>query len=281
VTRLAVVLSALVLGWSAPAAAQGDCFPGPESNEAKTLAIFAVPLAFSRAAAPDLLPGFKGGLELAYLPKVSDAIATPTTCRPGKGPEHTDLLFALPRPRIGMPLPLGFALQASWVPPVRVNGVKANLFGISLEKAFGRLDGFVAAIRAHATFGSVRGPVTCDDAALEDPASECFGGTRSDDRLRPNIMGLDLALGGSLADGRLRPYGGAGYSRLQPRFQVNFTNRFGELDSRSVEVDLDRLVVFAGATWEIAGRLGLTGELYASPADAVTGRMILRTAIGP
>ena len=67
-TRLAVVLSALVLGWSAPAAAQGDCFPGPESNEAKTLAIFAVPLAFSRAAAPDLLPGFKGGLELAYLP---------------------------------------------------------------------------------------------------------------------------------------------------------------------------------------------------------------------
>lgn len=280
-TRLAVVLLALVLGWSAPAAAQGDCFPGSESNEARTLAIFAVPLAFSRGAAPDLLPGFTGGLELASLPQVSDAIATPTTCRPGKGPEHTDLLFALPRPRIGMPLPLGFALEASWVPPLRVNGVKANLFGISLEKAFGRLDGFVAAIRAHATFGSVRAPVTCDNDALEDASSECFGGTRSDDRLRPNIMGLDLALGGSPADGRLRPYAGAGYNRLRPRFQVNFTNRFGELDSRSVEVDLDRLVLFGGATWEIAGRLDLTGELYASPADAVTGRMILRTAIGP
>jgi hypothetical protein len=281
VKRPAFVLLALVLGWSTLGAAQGDCFPGPESNEAKTMAIFAVPLAFSRGGAPDLLPGFKAGLELAYLPRVSDAIATPTFCRPGKGPEHTNVLLGLPRPRLGLPLPFGFALQASWVPPVRVNGVKANLFGISVEKAFGRLDGLVAAIRAHATFGSVRAPITCDDDALDDAASECFGGTRSDDRLNPNILGVDLSVGGSLADGRLRPYGGAGYNRLHPRFQVNFTNQFGELDNRRVEVDLDRLVVFGGATWEVTERLGLTGELYAAPADAVTGRLIVRRAIGP
>jgi hypothetical protein len=275
------VLLALALGWTTPGAAQGDCFPGPESNEAKTMATFAVPLAFSRGSAPDLFPGFTAGVELAYLPKVSDATATPTTCRPGKGPEHTDLLFAVPRPRIGMPLPFGLSLQASWIPPIRVNGVKANLFGVSVEKAFGRLDGLVAAIRAHATFGSVRAPVTCDDEALLDATSECFGGTRSDDRLSPNIMGLDVAVGGSLAGGRLRPYGGAGYNRLQPRFQVNFTDQFGELDDRRVEVDLDRLVLFGGATWQVAERLGLTGELYAAPSDAVTGRVIVRTAVGP
>jgi hypothetical protein len=180
-----------------------------------------------------------------------------------------------------MPLPLGLSLQASWVPPLRVNGVKANLFGISVEKAFGRYDGLVAAVRAHATFGSVQGPITCDDKALENAASECFGGTRSDDRLSPNILGLDLALGGSLAGGRLRPYGGAGYNRLQPRFQVNFTNQFGELDNTRVEVDLNRLVVFGGATWQLAERLGLTGELYVAPSDAVTGRVVLRTAVGP
>jgi hypothetical protein len=272
---------ALVLGWSTQGTAQGDCFPGRESNEAKTMAIFAVPLAFSRGGAPDLLSGFKAGLELAYLPRVSDAISTPTICRPGKGPENTDLLLAVPRPRFGMPLPFGLALQASWIPPVRVNGVKANLFGISVERAFGRLDGLVAAIRAHATFGSVRAPITCNDDALDDAASECFGGTRSDDRLRPNILGLDVAVGGSLADGRLRPYGGAGYNRLQPRFQVNFTNQFGELDNRRVEVNLDRLVVFGGVTWEVAERLGLTGELYAAPSDAITGRVIVRRAIGP
>jgi hypothetical protein len=280
-TRPAIALLALVFGWATTVVAQGDCFPGPSSNEAKTLATFAVPLAFGRAGAPDLLPGFTAGLELAYLPKVSDATATPTICRPGKGPEHANLLFGLPRPRLGMPLPFGLTLQASWVPPVRVDGVKANLFGVSLEKAFGRLDGLVAAVRAHATFGSVYAPITCDDRALADPASECFGGTRSDDRLSPNIIGVDFAIGGSLAGGRLRPYGGAGYNRLQPRFQVNFTNRFGDHDGRRVDVNLNRLAVFGGATWRLAQRVGFSAELYAAPSDAVTGRVILRTAVGP
>jgi hypothetical protein len=271
----------LAAGWPAAAAAQRDCFPGPESNEAQTLAIFAVPLAFSRGNAPTLFSGFQAGLELASLPEVDDAIATATICEPGKGPENTDLLFALPRPRIGMPLPFGLALQLSWVPPVRVRGVKANLFGVSVEKAFGRLDGLVGAIRAHATFGSVRAPVTCDEKALEDPTSECFRGSRSDDRLRPNIMGIDLAFGGPLFEGRLRPYGGVGYNRLQPRFQVNFTDQFGQLDDRRVEVDLNRLVLFGGATWQATGRVGITTELYGAPADAVTARVLVRTAVWP
>jgi hypothetical protein len=279
--KRAAIAMALVLGWPSLAAAQGDCFPGAESNEAKTMAIFAVPLAFSRGSAPEVFPGFKAGLELAYLPKVDDVTATPTICRPGKGPEHTNLLFGLPRPRFGMPLPFGLTLQASWVPPIRVNGVKANLFGVSLEKAFGQVDGLVAAVRAHATFGSVRAPITCDERALEDASSECFGGTKSDDRLSPNILGLDVAVGGPLAGGRLRPYAGAGYNRLEPRFQVNFTNQFGELDDRRVEVNLNRLALFGGATWEVTERLGVTGEIYAVPADAVTARLIVRTAVGP
>jgi hypothetical protein len=280
-TRAAIALVAVVLGVPKAGIAQGDCFPGGASNEAKTMAIFAVPLAFGRGSAPELYPGFKAGLELSYLPRVSEARATPTVCRPGKGPENTDLLFAIPRPRIGMPLPFGFTLQASWVPPLRVNGVKANLFGISVEKAFGQFDGLVVAVRAHATFGSVHAAITCPDESLEDAASECFGGSRSDDRLSPNIRGVDVAVGGSMANGRLRPYAGAGYNRLQPRFQVNFTNQFGELDDRRVEVNLDRLVVFGGATWQLGTRVGLTGEVYAAPADAVTGRVIMRTAIGP
>ena len=276
-----LLILALAAASPAAAAAQRTCLPGPGSNEAKTLAMFAVPLAFSRGSAPSLFAGFQAGLELASLPGVDEATATATICEPGKGPENTDLLFALPRPRIGLPLPLGLALQASWVPPVRVKGVKANLLGLSVEKAFGRLDGLVAAIRAHATLGSVSAPVTCDDDALEDPASECFGGSRSDDRLRPNIMGVDVAVGGPLLGGRLRPYGGVGFNRLRPRFQVRFTNRLGDLDRTRVEVDLDRLVLFGGATWQATGRVGITTELYGAPADALTARVLVRTAVWP
>jgi hypothetical protein len=279
VPKIAIVaLAASAL--AAPLAGQ-VCQPGPSSNEAKTLAIFSVPLAFGPTTAPEVLSGFWVGLEGAYLPKVDPATATPTICRPGQGPLNTDLIFALPRPRIGLPLPFGLALQASWIPPVPINGVKANLFGLSVGKSFGKLDGLVAAIRAHGTFGSIQGPITCNDAALADPVSECFQGTRSDDKYSPNIFGADVSLGWTMAGGKLRPYVGGGYNRLEPRFQVNFTNQFGMVDSTRIEVNLNRGVVFGGATWQLGDRLGVGAEVYAAPADAVTARLVVRTAIGP
>jgi hypothetical protein len=240
-----------------------------------------VALAFSRAQAPELLPGLRLGLEAAYVPQIDDATATPTFCRPGKGPENVNLTPVIPRPRLSLPLPLGLALEASWVPPVRVGGLKASLFGVSLGRSFGQIDGVVAALRGHATFGWLRAPITCDDDALEDPASECFEGTRSDDKLSPNIFGADLAVSAPVAAGRLRPYLGAGYTRLQPRFQVDFTNRFGEVDTTRVIVNLDRFAVFGGATWALSYRATLSGEVYATPSDAVTARVVFRSSLLP
>jgi hypothetical protein len=149
--------------------------------------------------------------------------------------------------------------------PVRLNGVKANLFGVSLAKSFG-LGSLVGSLRAHDTFGSIRAPITCARAALADPVSECFHGTLSDNKYAPNIFGADFALGRSMIGGTLRPYLGAGYNRLEPRFRVNFTNQFGNLDTTLVEVNLNRAVVFGGASWQVVDRLSATTEIYAAPA---------------
>jgi hypothetical protein len=257
-----------------------ECRPGAGSNEAKTLALFSVPLAFGGGAAPGELAGVTLGFEAARVPSINAATATPTICRPGKGPENTDLLPALARPRIGLPLPLGLAMEASWIPPFRVNGVKANLFGLALAKSVGHRDGLAAAVRAHATFGSIHAPVTCDGNALADPTSECFNGTLSDDRYSPNIMGVELSVSWSMARGRLHPYLGSGYNRLQPRFQVNFTNQFGGVDTTQVEVNLDRAVLFGGAAWQLTEHLAITGEIYAASADAATGRLVIRHTFG-
>jgi hypothetical protein len=62
---------------------------------------------------------------------------------------------------------------------------------------------------------------------------------------------------------------------LHPRFQVNFTNQFGSTDNRRVTVDLTRGALFGGATWAPAPRVGLSAEIYGSPGDAVTGRVVL------
>ena len=269
----AIIPALLLLALAGPLEAQ-VCRPGSGSNEAKTLALQSVPIAFSAATAPETNQRIEFGFEGSYLPKIDAATATPTICRPGKGPEHTDFLFALPRPRLSLPLPGGFALQASWIPPVRVNGVKANLFGFSLSKVFSLRDDVAAAVGAHATVGSIRAPITCDQDALGDPTSECFRGTRSDDEYSPNIYGADLSVG--FGRGAFRPYVGGGYNRLDPRFQVNFRNQFGSVDRTRVEVGLNRAVLFGGASWQLQDRLGLTGEVYAAPSDAVTARVVLR-----
>jgi hypothetical protein len=273
--RTVLILGLVVV--PASLAAQGDCFPGTESNEAQTFAIFSVPLAYSPLSAPARdAPKWRLGLEISSIPNVDDETATPTECRPGKGPENTDLLPALLRPRFAARLGAGFLLDASWIPPVRINGVKSNLFGLALAWSGKMGRSLTLGARLHGTFGEINAPITCPEEALEDPGSECFEGTESDDRYKPNIFGADVRLGLGTSESKVHPYAGVGYNRLQPRFQVNFTNSAGELDDRKVEVDLNRMAVFGGLSWKLSQSLGLAGEVYSTPSDAVT----LRIAFG-
>lgn len=260
-------------------AAQALCVPPSGSNEVKLFGAFAVPIAFGPLNAPTVRRAgtVDIGLEGTYLPKLDSATRTASFCRPGKGPEHTDLLFALPRPRIDIGLPGGFLLETSWLPPVRFNGVKSNMasFALSHVTALG-MSGATLGVRAHGTFGTIEGPFTCGDDALQDPASECYQGTRSNDRYRPNIFGVETTGGLSLAGGRFRPYAGAGVNWLRPRFQVEFINSLGALDNTRVEANLTRFALFGGASWAAAPGLAISGEIYAQPADAVTPRIAVR-----
>ena len=261
--------------------AQGDCFPPDDSNEAKMFAIFAVPFAFGPAEAPlparPWAPRF--GLETSYIPNIDDETATPDICRPGKGPENTDFATFLPRPRLSVGLPAGLVVELSWIPPISVNGATPNLFGFAVGRSFTVGQTMLLGVRVHATTGKIEAPITCDEEALEDPFSECFNGTLSDDRYKPNALGADLTAGWSLGGGRVRPFVGAGVNLLRPRFQVHFVNQFGQLDERKVEVDLQRVAIFGGMSWFPAARLGVTGQIYSAPADAVTGRVTISYGI--
>ena len=269
------LVCSLLLALPSVALAQGDCFPDDDSNEARVFAIFGVPLAFGPAESPAAMRpwSFRFALETSYIPNIDDETATPTVCRPGKGPENTDFATVLPRPRAMVGLPAGLAFEFSWVPPIEMNGATPNLFGISLGRTFAMGQTMLLGVRLHATAGKIEAPVTCDDNALKDPISECFNGTRSEDQLKPNAFGADVTGGWSLGGGRFRPFMGAGINLLRPRFQVHFVNQFGQLDDRKVEVDLQRVALFAGASWFPTARLGLTGQVYSAPADAVTGRV--------
>lgn len=253
-------------------AAQGECYPSSTSNEAKTFAILSVPVAFTGARSPAPNPkGWALGIEVASLPGVDRETATPTTCRPGKGPENTDPIPVLIRPRLAVAVG-GFLLEAGWTPPIRLNGVKSNLVSLAVARPFALTSDLTLGVRAHAVLGSLTAPVTCDDDALLDITSECFGGTRSDDRWQPGVHGVEAVLG---VRGRVRPHLGIGYTRLRPRFTVNFTNAVGDTDRRFMAVDLDRVALFAGVSTAV-GPLRATAEGYATVGDAITARLVVR-----
>jgi hypothetical protein len=259
----------LLVLWPGLARAQDHCFPGSDSHEAQVFGILSTPLAFTASGAATMRSAI--GVEMTSIPKVPEELATPTTCRPGKGPENTNPLPGFARLRLELALGV-WRIDAGWIPPVRVRGVRSNLLGFGVSRTM-RLGTWLLTPRAHAVVGRVRGPFTCNAEALRDDSSECFEGTLSNDRWDPNIAGIEATL--SRSSGGLVPHAGIGWSALRPRFQVDFTNAQGDVDRRKVEVDLQRLALFAGLSARVA-RVHLSGEGYFTVGDRVAARMMMR-----
>jgi hypothetical protein len=257
------------------AGAQPDCYPPASSNEARTMALVSMPISFSALQAPELLaPGtVRVTLETSQVPHVSASLSTASTCRPGKDPEDANLLSVIPRPRVLVALPYGLMAEGGWIPPVRVADVRSNVLGLALSWSHPLTSATVVRVRASGTTGWVEAPITCNEERLQEPESECYQGTPSTDRLHPNMLGADAAVGWSAYDGRLRPYAGAGYNHLRPRFHVDFTNRAGTVDNTRVIVELHRFVAYAGADWRPLPSVAVVGEAYASASDGVIARL--------
>ena len=274
--RLVRCVACLVLVAASRLAGQQDvCLPASNSHEARTFAILSVPIAFTGSRAPTAAHGISFGLELATLPTVDSVTALPTTCRPDKKSENIHPIAGIVRPRVEVAI-AGFVFEASWIPPVTLNNVTANLVGVAISRPVRLPHGWYLGLRAHGVMGSLHGPITCDDKAIADPTSECFRGTRSDDTWRPGVVGGEAVVGAGA--GTFRPYLGVGYTVLHPRFQVNFTNGQGSTDRRQVNVDLDRVALFGGMTLRVE-RSTITAEAYATPNDAVTARLVVRTQL--
>jgi len=276
-TVAAAVASPLAAG-----SAQSLCEPPKSSNEAKLLAFFATPIAFSPGG---LLAGLKTGqvrvgFDAAYVPSPSKEIQQPEACYGIKKTENTDLSPVFPRPRIAIGFPGGIVLEGSYLPPVKVADAEPNLGSIALAKPFrirgtdeqGSLD---LVMRAHATFGRVRGSITCPDKNLQqqDPNGACYGETESHDTYKPNMYGGEAALLKEGADQRWGAYALGGVTLLRPRFQVGFQYLSGPFDDTKISVDLTRLAVGTGVWYRVRPAAAITGEIYSVPSDATTFRV--------
>jgi hypothetical protein len=245
-TRRALLRVAATLGATAISAnaVTAQCRPPVNSNEARLLAYYSAPVVL----APQLVALRPHGWlsvsgDVTYIPHPDPTLQRSGRCFMPKE-ESTQLTSFLPRPRVTAFLSRGVMIEASYLPPLRVAGAKANLFSgaASVTHALGTWLGepLAGTVRAHVTHGAIRGSITCAKRALQqqDASAPCYGATPSSDTFRPNLVGVEAMLSRTMLEGRLGVYGGAGRNWLRPRFQAHFQEGTGVLDSTRVEADL-------------------------------------------
>jgi hypothetical protein len=132
--------------------------------------------------------------------------------------------------------------------------------------------------RVHGTFGNVKGAITCPRSSLQQtsPTAPCYGTTPSKDTFHPDMFGGEIAAGFAPGSGSISFYAGAGANRIDPHFQVGFTDLNGNVDVTQVELSspLVRATVFGGAS-AIVGRIFDVGaQIYSVPSDATLFRLM-------
>jgi hypothetical protein len=253
------------------------------SNEAKLLAFYTAPIVFSMATAPaEMLPGsIRIGAEGEYIPKPNPAIERTGACFAQKS-EKTSLSPVFGRPRITIGGPFGIAFEAAYLPPVTIARAKPNLFSFAISHAqhlaLGPASsGTTLMLRVHGTFGNVKGAITCPRSSLQQtsPSSPCYGTNPSNDTFHPNMFGGEIAGGFAPGSGRISFYGGAGANRIDPHFQVGFTDGNGNVDVTQVQLEkpLVRGSVFGGVTAIFRQILDVGAQIYSVPSDATLFRV--------
>lgn len=263
-------------------AAGAQCKVSSESNEGKLLAFYSVPLVFSAAVAPEpAAPGtIRIGLEGEYIPKPSAEIQRTGKCFLSKS-EHTSLSPVFGRPRVSLGLPGSFALEASYLPPVKIADAKPNLASVALSRTSRvEMSGSQVVsimLRANATFGNVKGPITCPRSSLQTttPTAACYGSNPSNDTFSPRMFGVDMLAGMRSSGSSVAFYAGAGANRMDPHFQVGFTDGLGGVDHTKVQLDkaLTRVSLTGGATARLGARFDLGAQVYSIPQDVTTFRL--------
>jgi len=162
------------------------------------------------------------------------------------------------RPRVILTLPLGLAIEASYIPPIQVGDAHPHLGSAAISETvplsgFGPFGSSALMLRAHGTIGHVNGPITCPESSLQqtNPDDPCYGNRPSDDTFKPNMYGVEGVYGVSSRGGRFDFFAGTGVTWLRPRFEVGFTDLNGFTDNTQVDRPGTRIMVGRGSAYDL------------------------------
>jgi hypothetical protein len=89
------------------------------------------------------------------------------------------------------------------------------------------------------------------------------------------MFGGEIAAGVAPGSGGISFYAGAGANRIDPHFQVGFTDGNGNVDATQVQLEnpLVRGSVFGGLSAVVRQILDVGAQIYSVPADATLFRV--------
>jgi len=269
-----VVVSALCLGASN---ADAQCRVTSSSNEGRLLAFYTAPISFSMGTAPTVTQAgsVRFGAEAGYVPRPDPALEQTGACFTQKS-EDTSLSPVFGRPRITIGIPLGFSIELAYLPPVTIARATPNLLSFAVAHAthysFGPSRGTTIMLRGHGTYGTVKGAITCPSGSLQQtsPTAPCYGTEPSKDTFHPEMFGGEIAAGITPTSRSVALYAGVGANRVDPHFQVGFTDANGNVDGTEVQLDeaLMRGAVFGGITAMVREVFDIGLQIYSVPSDA-------------
>lgn len=247
-------------------------------DRGKLISYYSAALTFSPGRAPLVAsPGtVTAAVELSLIPPLSESQR-----RVGDKPEGTNLTPLFPRPRAAVALPGGVVLEGSWIPPIKVFDVEANLASGALSRPFHAGGALTLTPRLAATAGTVKGAITCyTDLGSGTPDQREYyayicNGRPSDDHYEPRHLMAELVAARPFRGSPLVPYAGLGVRRDHSRFDVGVLQSDGTRDTEHpiLELRATRGYAFGGATWTVARRLGASGELFYAPGSVLTVRV--------
>ncbi len=210
-------------------------------------------------------------LEGAWVPSLSESERT--VGFNGTKVEDLNRSSVFLRPRAVIGLPHKYSLTLSWVPPIEVNGVKPNLFGIAIGRPVHEARSWRIGLRGYAQYGILQADFTCPEdvvAAGRDPVQNPFNCVEpSNDEQKIGAIGAELSWGyRASGSGRWEPHLGLSANYLDMEFQVD-ARHSGFVDRTVLLADGWTFSVTAGITYHATSRWKLVGEAFYSPLDVV------------
>ena len=255
-----------------------------DTAEGRLLGFYAASLLFTplSVVGPTSPARLAAGVELGYVPRLGARQRETGTDKP----QNTNLAPVFPRPRVAVGLGGGAVLEASWLPPVKVFGVRANLVNAALSAPLGAGRGVGLRGRVAAPWGRVEGAITCSEDIAEDGSADLqlyyaviCNGRDSEDRFEPRHVAGELVATGlrarPFAGGTWVPWGALGVRVERTRFDIGVRREDGsrEPDHPILVLRGTRAHGSVGLAWAGPRDLALAAEAFYAPGSLVTARV--------